>query len=332
MRVLPGVRWGFIGCGQVTERKSGPAFAKISGSRVAAVMGRDLSRTRDYARRHNIPLLFTDVEDLIQEPTVDAVYIATPHSLHKPFALMAARAGKPVYVEKPMATSYPDALEMADAFEMAGLPLYVAYYRRMLPAFIFCRELVANGKLGNITKVEMLYQRPPRQADLNPSGLPWRLQPGLSGGGYLFDIGPHHLDFMAYLFEDIKLMEAVHCNRAGLYPPEDFTHALFILDGRIPFSATWDFASTENQPVDVFRIEGDRGRVQFPFFGPYGVELDIGGQHYRLGFPDLMHVQQPLIETIVSELTGRGARCPSTGRTALEASRLIDEITGITQC
>jgi len=328
VRVLPEVRWGFIGCGQVTERKSGPAFARISGSRIAAVAGRDFERTRDYARRHNIPLFFTDAEALIHEPMVDAVYIATPHSFHKPFALMAARAGKPVYVEKPMATSYKDALEMADEFQKAGLPLYVAYYRRMLPPFVFCREFIKSGKLGNIIKVEVVYQRPPRPADLNPSGLPWRLQPGLSGGGYLFDIGPHHLDYMSFIFEDIRLMDAVHCNRAGLYAAEDFTHAEFVLNGVIPFAATWDFASSDKQPLDVFMVEGDKGRLQFSFFGPYCLQLEIDGQKSMLKFPEPRHVQQLLIETIVFELTGRPGHCPSTGQTALEANRLIDEIVG----
>ena len=97
------VRWGFIGCGEVTEKKSGPAFSRIEGSTVVAVMSRKAERAKSYAERHGIGKWYTDPQELINDPEVNAVYIATPPSTHATYAIMAMKSGKAVYVEKPMA-------------------------------------------------------------------------------------------------------------------------------------------------------------------------------------------------------------------------------------
>ena len=102
------IRWGFIGCGEVTEKKSGPAFNLVPGSRIQAVMSRSKEKASSYAERHNIPRWYTDALQLINDPEVNAIYIATPPSSHATYAIMAMKAGKPVYVEKPLASSYLD--------------------------------------------------------------------------------------------------------------------------------------------------------------------------------------------------------------------------------
>ena len=117
------LRWGFIGCGEVTEKKSGPAFSEVAGSSVVAVMSRTEQRSKWY----------TDAQELIDDPDVNAVYIATPPSSHATFAIMAMKAGKPVYVEKPLAASYDDCARINRISEQTGIPCFVAYYRRYLP-------------------------------------------------------------------------------------------------------------------------------------------------------------------------------------------------------
>ena len=97
------IRWGMIGCGSVTEVKSGPAFNKVPNSKLMAVMRRDAEKVKDYAQRHHVPYYFTDVDELINHPEVDAIYIATPPKFHAAYAEKAMKVGKPVYVEKPMA-------------------------------------------------------------------------------------------------------------------------------------------------------------------------------------------------------------------------------------
>src|SRR5262245_17775985 len=123
------VRWGIIGCGDVTEVKSGPAFQEAEGSALTAVMRRDGDKARDYARRHGVPNWYSSADVLIDDPDVDAVYIATPPSTHCQLALRVAAAGKPCLVEKPMAMNHAECVRMVEAFASRGVPLWVAYYQ-----------------------------------------------------------------------------------------------------------------------------------------------------------------------------------------------------------
>ena len=112
MQDLPQIKWGFIGCGEVTEKKSGPAFSEIEGSQVVAVMSRSREKAKSYAQRHGIPRYYTDPQALVDDPEVNAIYIATPPSSHATYAIMSMRAGKPCYVEKPLARSYDECMRV----------------------------------------------------------------------------------------------------------------------------------------------------------------------------------------------------------------------------
>src|SRR3954468_2626810 len=141
------IRWGIVGCGDVTEVKSGPGFQKAEGSELVAVMRRDAAKAQDYARRHGVQRAYDRAEDLIADPQVDAVYVATPPSTHAELALAVAAAGKPCLVEKPMARNHAECLQMVEVFAAQGLPLWVAYYRRALPRFVLVRDLLADGAI-----------------------------------------------------------------------------------------------------------------------------------------------------------------------------------------
>src|SRR5437879_730808 len=154
------IRWGIIGCGDVTEVKSGPGFQLADGSALVAVMRRTAGLAEDYARRHEVPSWYDDVDRLIHDSDVDAVYIATPPGTHLEYALRVCAAGKPAYVEKPMARNHTECVRMVEGFELAGLPLFVAYYRRALPRFLKAKELIESGRLGTVTAVSYRHARP----------------------------------------------------------------------------------------------------------------------------------------------------------------------------
>src|SRR5690606_8671962 len=99
------IHWGMIGAGDVTEVKSGPAFKKVGGTKLVAVMRRNAEKAEDYAKRHGIAKWYTNAQELIDDPDVNAIYIATPPDSHEDYALRALKAGKAVYVEKPMTLS-----------------------------------------------------------------------------------------------------------------------------------------------------------------------------------------------------------------------------------
>ena len=144
------IKWGFIGCGEVTKTKSGPAFQKVEHSEVVAVMSRDGAKAKAYAKERGIRKWYDDAQELIDDPEVNAIYIATPPSSHATYAIMAMKAGKPAYIEKPMAVTYEECTRINRISQETGVPCFVAYYRRYLPYFQKVKEMVENGSIGNV--------------------------------------------------------------------------------------------------------------------------------------------------------------------------------------
>ena len=149
------VRWGIVGVGNVCEVKSAPAMNLVPNSRLVAVMRRNPEKAEDYASRHGVPKWYSDAQELIDDPEINAVYIATPPEAHLPIAKLVAIAGKPVYVEKPMARNHAECLEMVSTCQAADVPLYVAYYRRTLPHFLKIKELIDAGAIGVVRTVHI---------------------------------------------------------------------------------------------------------------------------------------------------------------------------------
>lgn len=314
------VRWGIIGCGDVTEIKSGPAFYKIDDSELVAVMRRDGDKARDYAIRHNVPKWYEQADALIADQNVDAVYIATPPDSHADYAARVARAGKPVYVEKPMARNHGECQAMVDACQSAQVPLFVAYYRRALPAFLKVKSLVEEGAIGTVRFVSIALCKP---ANEDPDDPPWRVVPDISGGGYFFDLASHQLDFLDYLLGPITSAAGHTHNQAGLYAAEDAVAASFAFASGVLGNGTWVFAADRRQ--DQIELIGDKGRLLFSTFDFAPIELSTAVGTQTFDYPPPQHVQQALVQTIVDALLGRG-ECPSTGQSAARTSRIMDQI------
>lgn len=319
------IRWGIIGCGNVTEVKSGPAFQKAGYSALVAVMRRDGAKARDYAQRHGVARWYDDAAALIADPEVDAVYVATPPFTHKPYALMAIAAGKPVYVEKPMAMDAAECAAIIDAARVAKVPVFVAYYRRMLPRFHKVRELLFDARaIGAPRAVHVVYAKPhdPRYDD--PQGPHWHVRPEISGGGLFMDLGCHTLDILDWLFGPITGVSGHASNQRGTYAAEDSVAMSFAFGNGMLGTGLWNFDSLRRQ--DSIEVIGDAGRLSFATFGdgPIHLENAAGVREFHLENP--LHIQQPLIETIVVELNGRVGACPSTAESAARTSRVMDEV------
>lgn len=315
------IRWGMIGCGDVTEVKSGPALQKAEGSQLVAVMRRNGALARDYARRHNVPRWYDDADALIADPEVNAVYIATPPNMHHFYTLAAARAGKPVYVEKPMARTTRECQQMIAACREAHVPLFVAYYRRALPRFLKLKEIIANGMLGDLRYVQITLTEPP--LTLRDAQLPWRVQPPIAGGGLFVDLACHTLDLLDYLLGPVGNVQGIAANQNGLYPAEDIVSASFEFENGILANGMWCFGSA--QSTDSVVIAGSKGNLTFATFAPQPTILQTaaGSQAFDIPYPP--HVQQPLIQQVVDELLGKG-RCVSTGESALRTTRVMEQI------
>lgn len=317
------VRWGIIGCGNVTEVKSGPGFQKAERSALVAVMRRNGDLAADYARRHGVPRWYDDGQALIDDPEVDAVYVATPPSSHKAYTLMAAATGKAVYVEKPMAMNHAECEEMIQACQVAGVPLWVAYYRRGLPKFLRVQELLQEGAVGVVRATTIrLFQRPsPEQ--YSGDVLPWRVVPAIAGGGLFMDLAAHMLDILDYLLGPIQSAQGFAGNQAGLYAAEDTVAGSFVFESGVHGTGIWCFDSFDS--LDEIRIEGDGGRLRFACFDTTPIIVENGSGRSQIPVTQPAHVQQPLIQSMVDELTGQGA-CPSTGVSAARTSWVMDQM------
>lgn len=314
------VRWGIIGCGNVTEVKSGPGFQLADRSELVAVMRRNGELAADYARRHQVRKWYDDADALIADPEVDAVYVATPPSTHKAYALAAARAGKPVYVEKPMALDAGECADMIEACREAGVPLFVAYYRRALPRFLKVKQLLDTGAIGDVRFVTTVHTK---KLTENPSDLPWRVIPEISGGGHFFDLASHTLDLLDFLLGPIRDAAGQAGNQGKAYSAEDIVGGSYVFESGVHGTGLWCF--TAFQGGERNEIVGSRGKLTFSTFGsePIRLTTEDGIGEYSLEQPK--HIQQPLIQTIVHELLGSGT-CPSTGVSALRTAKVMDEL------
>jgi predicted dehydrogenase len=317
------IRWGIIGCGDVTEVKSGPGLQKAKNSQLMAVMRRDSEKAASYAKRHKVPKWYIDAEALINDNDVDAVYIATPPDSHNYYTKKVAIAGKPVYVEKPMARSFSECQEMIQICQQTRVPLFTAYYRRSLLLFLQVKELLRSKQIGDIRFVNVRLYQPPLEIDYNFNDLPWRVIPNIAGGGYFVDLASHTLDLLDFFFGPICNVFGLSENQAGLYPAEDIVSASFRFENGIIGSGVWCF--TTNEQVDVVEIIGSSGKIYFSTFqeNPLTLHNKKGGKSWTFKKP--AHIQQPHIQSIVNELNGQG-KCASDGESAARTSWVIDQI------
>jgi predicted dehydrogenase len=319
------IRWGIIGVGNVTELKSGPAFQKADHSELVAVMRRDAGKAEDYARRHGVKRWYSDATDLINDPEVNAVYVATPPSFHAPYAIQAMRAGKPVYVEKPMALNYAECREMLKVSEETGVPLFVAYYRRTLPAFLKVKELIDTGEIGKVLTVNIKLYKQAAERNLKPEEMSWHVSPEISGAGHFYDLASHQLDYLDFLFGPVTESVGIAVNRAGLYPAEDTVTAAFRFQNGVTGTGSWCFIVDKSGETDLIEIIGDAGKISLPCFQFGEVIMENRQGLHTFKFVNPENIQHNLIQQVVDTLLGKSF-CVSTGTTASRTSRVLEEI------
>ena len=316
------IRWGIIGCGNVTELKSGPAYQKTSGFELAAVMRRNKILAEDYARRHQVPNFYGEASEVINNPNIDAIYIATPPDSHKSHALTVAKAGKPCCIEKPLSPSYQDSLAIVQAFKEAEQPLFVAYYRRSLPRFNKIKALIEDGAIGKIRHISWLLTKPTSADDLSRK-YQWRTDKKIALGGYFDDLASHGLDLFAFLLGDYTQVKGVVNNQQQLYTAYDAISATWQHKSGVTGVGSWNFGTRSRK--DQVTIYGSEGELSFSVFQeqPVLVETAKGEEQFVIEHPEniqlyhVLNMKKHLEHQIIH---------PSNGDTALHTSWMMDEI------
>ncbi|WP_316824114.1 Gfo/Idh/MocA family oxidoreductase [Pedobacter miscanthi] len=318
------IRWGIIGCGDVTEVKSGPAFNKVANSKLVAVMRRDGAKAADYAKRHAVSKWYSDASELINDPEVNAIYIATPPLQHEAYTLEALKAGKPVYVEKPMTLDAAAAQRMTDAANQLHVKLCVAHYRRAQPMFLKVKALLAENTIGEIRLVRLKMLQPPNPALIAKTEDNWRINPAISGGGLFHDLAPHQLDLMTYYFGPVKNAAGIATRQQQNTEVDDLVAGNILFENGIVFSGTWCFSVAPEDQADNCVIYGSKGKISFPMFGNKITVTTNRTDEYI--FDPLEHVQQPMIEKVVDYFLDNGLN-PCSGEDALITMKLMDDFT-----
>ncbi|SDH24945.1 Predicted dehydrogenase [Pedobacter terrae] len=319
------IRWGIIGCGDVTEVKSGPAFHKVNHSRLVAVMRRDGTMAADYAKRHQVPKWFDDATQLINDPEVNAIYIATPPLQHEAYTIEALKAGKPVYVEKPMTLDAEAAQRMTDVANKLNVKLCVAHYRRAQPMFLKVKELLATNIIGDIRLVSLKMLQQPNPSLIAKTASNWRINPAISGGGLFHDLAPHQLDLMTYYFGAVKNAIGIATRQQENTKVDDLVVGNILFENGVVFSGNWCFSVAPQDEADLCIIYGSKGHINFPMFGNK-ITVTTNQTTDEYTFEPLQHVQQPMIEKVVDYFLNKGQN-PCSGEDALITMKLMDEFT-----
>lgn len=318
------INWGIIGCGDVTEIKSGPAFNKVNNSSLVAVMRRDAAKAEEYARRHNVPRWYNDADKLIADPEVNAIYVATPPSSHEEYAIAAINAGKPVYLEKPMANTYELAHHIAEVAKEKNIKLVVAHYRREQPRFKKIKQLINEKAIGEILVANLkLYKPSLTKEELEDPRNAWRVDPAIAGGGLFHDLAPHQLDLMYYFFGEAKKANGIATNQGSSYKADNLVAGNILFKNQIAFNGVWCFNAANEAKTDYCEILGTKGKISFNVFSGNTINILVNGKATMLSFDELQHVQQPMIEATVKYFLDEGSN-PCTGFEGAEVMRLIE--------
>lgn len=316
------IRWGMIGCGAVTETKSGPGFYKSEGSELVAVMSRTLSRAEDWARRHNVGRAYDNIDALLSDPDVDAIYVATHPDTHRFYTLLAIDCNKPVYCEKPLGMNWEQSSQMVDYASVHNVPLFSAYYRRALPKYQMVKTLIAEGSYGPVRAVHIYMGQAIGDAERQNS---WRVRPEISGGGKFHDVGSHALDLIDWYLGPIAQASGSGMNQSGAYLADDVVHGHFTTEGGVVGTGLWVFNTHGDEDCTTIYLQD--AKIEYSVLDIASpITLTAGGKRQTIAVPaPPAHVAQPLIQTVVDELLGRGS-CPSTGRSGCRTDWVIEQL------
>jgi len=318
---MDNIRWGLIGCGKVVENKSGAAFNTASGSSICAIMRRDITKAKESAEKLNAKKWYDNIDDLLADNEVNAVYIATPPGLHLEQALKCCKAKTPTYIEKPFARNYEEAMQITKMFEEARVPLYVAHYRRALPKFIKIKEILQSGEIGNICEVDFRLNRKYNYEEIHNT---WLYNTKLSGGGKFFDIAPHTIDIMVYLFGNFVEINGIATNNNKEYDVEDVVVMSFKTE--LGVIGTANFNSLALDKKDKMIVYGTKGKVEFSIHGNGEIIVTTVNEERRIEINNPNLIQENMIRNVVNSLLTGENKNICMAKDALETYRIIDSV------
>ncbi len=318
------LRWGLIGCGDISEKRVAPALRAAPGSQLVAVARARAELAAAFAARHGASRSFADWRDLVRDPEIDAVYIATPVRHHAEQTITALEAGKHVLCEKPMALGVAECERMRDAARTGARRLGIAYYRHLYPAVIRLRELLASDEIGRpvFAQVQAFEMFDP------PADHPraWLLTKAQSGGGPMMDFGCHRIQILLDLLGPAREVSGFAANvRFKAREVEDTCVAHFRFESGAAAVLAVSHAALE--PRDSFEIYGTLGSAHVPVLNQGLIRIVTRAGARGESHPPHANLHQPIVEDFVAAV--RDNRAPAVGAEAgIDVNRMLSLIYG----
>jgi 1,5-anhydro-D-fructose reductase (1,5-anhydro-D-mannitol-forming) len=247
--------WGLVGTGRIAEDRILPAINACASNRLIAVVSRDQTRADAFAGKFSAQHAYTSYDAMLRDPAVTVVAIETPSALHAEQAIAAARAGKHVFCDKPMATNIADARRVVDACEKAGVKLGINFHNRFMPCFIETKRIIDSGEIGEVLLVQL---------EASPGANPestrasWRVDPAMAGLGTTMSIGVHVYDILRYvLSSEIAEVTAIFDTPRGVMEQTNLSTFRFANGAMAQVNVN---QKTPN-PHNDFVVYGTRGRI-----------------------------------------------------------------------
>ncbi len=315
------IKWGIIGCGNVVEKKSGPAFNSVPNSSICAVMRRNITKAEESAKKLGAKKWYDNIDELLADDEINAIYIATPPGLHFEQAIKCCKAKKPTYIEKPFARNYQEAMEITRMFEEEKIPLYVAHYRRALPRFIKIKEILQSGEIGEVCEVDFRLNRKYNYDEIHNT---WLYNTELSGGGKFYDIAPHSIDIMVYLLGNFTEIHGIAANNNKEYEVEDVVVMSFKTDKGV--LGTTNFNSLALDKKDEMIIYGTKGKIKFSIHGSDPIVIVTDEEEKNIDISNPKIIQEYMVKDVVNSLITGEHLNVCTAKEALETYRIMDMV------
>ena len=315
------VNWAIVGTGDIVRKRVGPGILSQPDSHLRACVTRNPEAKTEVLDQLRPDCVYGDMQRMLADPDVHAVYLATPTFLHAPHAVAALRAGKDVIVEKPMALNAKEATDMCQTAQETGRRLAVAYYRRFWPRFQFVKDMLNQGKLGEVTLVRMFLHYWYDPAPDAPGA--WRVRPQLSGGGVLSDVGSHRLDLLAWWLGAPKQLAAHVTTHLHSYEGEDSAGILMELDNGALVSGSFQWNS--KTWADEIHIVGTAAKVALTPCDGEEVAITRGRETEIMTMAKPENAHYPLIDDFARSIVE--ARAPRfQGADGMRATQIMDAV------
>jgi 1,5-anhydro-D-fructose reductase (1,5-anhydro-D-mannitol-forming) len=218
------MRWGILGAGEIAGRGMAPALNRAADTRLVAAYNRSMDKAQAFCAKFNAQRPYDSIERMLADSDVDAVYIATPNHLHAEHAIAAARAGKHILCEKPMANSVADGERMMEAAAKHNVKLAVVFQNRYHAAHAEARRHIASGALGEIQLASATHCRGFGRGG-HWSG--WRIDPAMAGSGAIVAQAVHPVDLLRFLIgAEVVEVEAMTDEAPPERPVEEMVYSL----------------------------------------------------------------------------------------------------------